>query len=611
MVEISRYLRWYDYVVFGSVLAISAAIGIVFAIRARRNSSPEEYLLASKQLSVAPVALSLLASFMSAVTLLGTPSEIYVYGTQYVWIGVSYFFVILFSNEVTLPVFHRMQVQTSYQYLKLRFHKANQIGGAISFNVQMILYMGVVIYAPSLALSAVTGFNVWAAVVSIGLVATFYTTIGGIKAVVWTDVFQICMMFAGLLVALIKGLIQFGGFTKIWQDLEADGRIEFFNFSADPTVRHTFWTQWFGNIFVWWSIYGINQTMVQRCLSLNSMREIRIAYWINFPGLVLLMLICSVCGGVIYSAYRGCDPINMGEISAGDQLLPLYVMDYISNIPILPGIFVASVFSGALSTVSSGVNSLASVTLHDVLDTCVVNLTEAKKTILCKVMALVYGLLSLLFAVVASQLGPVLQAALGIFGMVGGPMLGVFTLGMVFPFATWQGALAGHIGAQIFVFWMGLGYYVVGVKVPKLPRYTYNCSTEMANTTTTALLSSLSTTTATEAATTIDPQSQISPFYKVSYVWYAFYGWLAVILIGLIASLITRDREAERTRSRNLFTPLVRRFMEPRPGDDDDQPKPYIDPKDVKMEYEFPMEGGQQATEKKELEVPPNYNTNL
>ncbi|PAA57884.1 hypothetical protein BOX15_Mlig000375g2 [Macrostomum lignano] len=559
-------LQWYDYLVFGLVLAFSGGVGIFFAFRARRNTSQEEYLLASKQLTVGPIALSLLASFISAITLLGTPSEIYVYGTQYVWIGVSYFFVILAANEVFIPVFHRLRVNTSYQYLRLRFHKCVQIAGSISFCVQMVLYMGIVIYAPSLALSQVTGFNVWIAVASIGLVATFYTSIGGIKAVVWTDVFQIVMMLTGLVATLIRGIMVVGGFAAMWEKADQGRRIEFFNLSLDPTERHTVWTQIVANTFVWLSIYGINQTMVQRCLSLSSLRQIKIAYWINMPGLFLLMLTCSICGMTIFAAYGTCDPLLSGRITANDQLMPLFVMDYLHSFPPLPGIFVASVFSGALSTVSSGMNSLASVTVNDILDRALINYTEKKKTILCKIIAAVYGLTSLGFAVLASVMGPVLQAALGIFGMVGGPLLGVFTLGMFFRVANWKGAAAGHLVSQIFVFWIGFGYYVHGVQAPTKPMYTYNCTSHPE-----AGLNSSSTvgaTTATSPATTAVPsEPYILPAYKVSYTWYAMYGWLTAILVGLVVSLLTRDKEAEKNIPRDYFTPMVRHFMKPTPED--------------------------------------------
>ena len=104
-----------DYVLFVTILIVSAGIGVFYAIKDRRKQTTKEYLLAGGNMHVIPVALSLLASFMSAITILGTPSEMYSYGTMYLWIALSYIFAVFFAAHVYIPVFYRLGVTSSYE----------------------------------------------------------------------------------------------------------------------------------------------------------------------------------------------------------------------------------------------------------------------------------------------------------------------------------------------------------------------------------------------------------------------------------------------------------------------------------------------------------------
>lgn len=147
-----------NYVVFALMLLVSAAIGVFFMWRGQKNT--EEMLMASKSMGTFPMTLSLVASFMSAITLLGTPAEMYVSGTQYCALVLSYPLVMGSTAYMFLPVFDNLQVKTSYEYLELRFGKSVRLLAAACFTLQMIIYMAIVVYAPALAVEQVTGFNV-------------------------------------------------------------------------------------------------------------------------------------------------------------------------------------------------------------------------------------------------------------------------------------------------------------------------------------------------------------------------------------------------------------------------------------------------------------------
>ncbi|XP_062594392.1 sodium-coupled monocarboxylate transporter 1-like [Saccostrea cucullata] len=563
-----------DYILFAGLLFCSAGIGLFYAIKDRQKSNTKDFLLAGGDMNPIPVALSLLASFMSAITLLGTPAEMYNYTTIYWWIGLGYFFVILGGAHVYMPVFYRLRVTSSYEYLEHRFGKVSRTIGAIIYVTQMTLYMSIVLYAPSLALNAVTGFTLWGSIWAVGLVCIFYTTIGGMKAVLWTDTFQVGMMMAGLLAVLIQGSIEVGGFAKAWERSVVSGRINFVDFDPDPAIRHSFWTCVVGGCFTWLSVYGANQAQIQRAVTCSTLKKAQIAYWLNWPGLCIILYICAMIGTVIYAFYETCDPKTYGLISASDQLLPLFVMDVLGHVPGIPGLFVSCLFSGALSTLSSGLNSIAAVLLEDVLRVfCVKRInSEVIATYASKIIALIFGFICLGLTYVASLLGGVLQAALALFGVIGGPLLGVFTLGMLFPWANEKGAVTGMLTSLVFMLWISVGYQIHKPKVAtfspisvegcnwnlttKVPPTTHS-SLYLNTTTQSSLFVSTVNATLTTTADMVKEDSYyvMDRFYSLSYLWYSATAMIVVIAVGMLVSAIT-GFEKPSEMDPKLFCPI-------------------------------------------------------
>ncbi|XP_076075543.1 sodium-dependent multivitamin transporter-like [Mytilus galloprovincialis] len=533
-----------DYVLFALTLTVSASIGFYYAWADRRKKNIKEFLMAGGNMSPIPVALSLLASFMSAITLLGTPGEMYNYTTMYWWIGLSYFFVVFGAAHVFLPVFYNLKVTSAYEYLEHRFSKGVRTAGSMTFSIQMLLYMALVLYAPSLALNAVTGFTLWGSVISVGAVCTLYTSIGGMKAVLITDSFQVIIMFTGLIAILIKGSIEVGGFGEAWQLAYDSGRVYFDDFSPDPAIRHSVWSLVIGGAFTWVAIYGVNQAQVQRCCTVPTLKQAQIALWLNFPGLCFILYLCCLIGMVVFGLYSHCDPFLYKSIKTSDQLLPLFVMDVLGSLPGFPGLFVASLFSGALSTVSSGLNSLSAVVLQDVVRSYFVpDLSEEKATLVSKILVFVFGIICLGLTYIASLLGGVLQAALSLFGMIGGPLLGLFILGMMFPWSNKWGAYTGLLSGLVFMFWIGVGAQIHKPNIPKSPVYTTDCIWNITNN---ASTTAMPTTTAmfNASTTAADESDPLQRLYDLSYMWYSATAVLTVCCVGLIVSFITGPTRA-------------------------------------------------------------------
>lgn len=523
----------WDYVIVAIVLIISILIGLYYRFVGTKQSTTTEYLLADRSMSATPVAFSLMASFMSAITILGVSMEIYQYGTMFVIINVSYVISTPIAAYLILPVFYRLKTASVYEYLEQRFGYATRLAASMAFSLQMILYMGIVVYAPALALEAVTGLSQIFSVLIVGVVCTIYATMGGMKAVLITDIYQSLLMFAAVFSVIICAWVKAGSLEVIWQTAVDNKRIDLSNFSIDPTERHTWFTQILGGAATYLSIYGVNQTQVQRLLAVRSLRSARAALWWCLPILCLLSISTCFSGLCIYWYYRNCDPVLEGRVSSRDQVMPLFVVDTMGDYTGLAGLFVSGIFCASLSTISSAISSLAAVTLEDYLKPLIRccakrNLNDRQTLWYSKLLSVFYGALCVGMAFLSGTIGGLLQAALSIFGIIGGPLLGLFTLGMYVTSANQKGALSGLLLSLAISFWIGFGQ-------PKPPIPSLDMSTEGCPINQSYARDIFHPNRVRSDATS---DEQYFYLYRISYMWYAALGFLIAFFGGWLFSWI-------------------------------------------------------------------------
>lgn len=279
-----------------------------------------------------------------------------------------------------------------------------------------------------------------------------------------TDVFQSILMFVSIFLVIGSGIIHADGIGNIFKTAAEGKRLEFFNFNPDPTVRHSWFSLTIGGMFTYLSLYAVNQVQVQRLLTVKTLKEAQRALWWNWPILSALSFTTSFSGLAIYHYYQKCDPLLSGRITLRDQNMPIYVMDALGHIPGIAGLFVSGIFSASLSSVSSCLNSLAAVTLEDYLKPLYLyingkslEMSNTKSAIPSKIIAGVYGIICIGTAFLAQHIGGILQVSLTIFGIVGGPLLGLFTLGMGTTGANEKGSILGLFSGIIISMWIGFG----------------------------------------------------------------------------------------------------------------------------------------------------------
>ncbi|XP_061689059.1 sodium-coupled monocarboxylate transporter 1 isoform X2 [Syngnathoides biaculeatus] len=445
---------------------------------------------------------------------------------------------------------HLLPPSAVKNYLEMRFNRPIRIFGTLMYTMQTILYTGLVIYAPALALNQITGMDLWGVLVATGAVCIFYCTLGGLKAVIWTDVLQMVIMLAGFVAVVARGAVLQGGLDKIWEDANQGGRLKTFDFDPDPLKRHTFWSIIIGGSVTWMSVYSINQSQVQRYISCKTLRHAKMSLYVNMLGLCVTLSLAMLSGLTMFSIYKNCDPFTNRDVGSTDQLLPYLVMDILAVYPGIPGLFVAAAYSGTLSTVSSSINALVAVSVEDFIRPMCKNLTVKQTSWMNMGLSVFFGAVCIGMAGVASLLGSVLQAALSIFGMLSGPLLGIYLLGMLFPAANSNGGLTGMLLSLALTLWVGIGgqiYPPTTAKTNPLPVTTVGCNgTIQYNMTTAASWT-------TPGAHT--PEHDVRPpladsWYSLSYLYISFLGTLTTIVVGLLVSVMTGGCKQDKLNSK-------------------------------------------------------------
>lgn len=401
------------------------------------------YHLASRQLHFLPISCSLTASFISALTILGWPVEIYKYGTMFVYFSVTYLVAALICIKFFIPFFYNSNHTTIYDYLLARFDsKVLILITKAVYIMQTCLYAGIVIYAPSLALSTMNiGISLWPAIALTAAICTLYTTLGGIKAVVWTDVVQSVVMVSGFVVICWRG-IQLYGFTELIETAERHQIFQLDNFSFDLRVRHSFWAIVVGGCLgLWLPTYAVNQTEVQRYMACKSLTHARLALLTTVVIKWVLLVLSAFCGFVMAKFFEDNAP---PKEYIKDQYIPYLILN-IFHIPGLLGLYTASIYSGTLSTVSSAINSLSTV----VVSSTEFSFIKRKPLLWSKILVVFFGGCCFLTAVLAEYLGGILEAAMSVNSIVFSPTLGLFILAIWCKSTNKIGAIVGYVSGVL------------------------------------------------------------------------------------------------------------------------------------------------------------------
>ncbi|MBL9210351.1 MAG: sodium/solute symporter [Opitutaceae bacterium] len=455
MSQLSQTFTLLDYSIFAAYLLLTVAIGTIF-IKGQRNL--DEYFLAGRSIGSVIIAMTILASLFSGISFLAAPSEGYANGPIFYLVTLGFFVATPITTLVFLPFYYNSRFFTAYQYLEERFSVHLRTLASASFVVRVLLWLAAATYAPALALEQATGMPLWFTILCTGILTTIYTTFGGMRAVIWTDVMQLVVLFGGQVAIVLVAVTKVpGGWSQVIELGQQGGRLDL-SLSPDPTVRVTLWGLLLGAAFMHLVQMATDQVSVQRYLSAKSLKEAQRGLWLKLWLVLPVSGVFYGTGLVLYAFYQvNGDPLAAGKITKADQILPYFVVNELP--PGLPGLFIAAIYAASMSTISAGINSLTSASLVDFYQRLWrrPDLSEKNQLRIARALTFGYGTLVIILAFLVHRLGTLLEATNKVIGLIGGPLIGLFLLGILSRRATARGALVGWMGGLLITLWVCFG----------------------------------------------------------------------------------------------------------------------------------------------------------
>jgi len=429
-----------------------AGMVLIGASLAGRQRTTEDYFLAGRNMPWPAVGMSMFASLTSATTYLGVPAFAYEHNVAMIFGVLMSLVAAPILARLFYPVYRRHRVTTSYEYILLRYGRGARAVVSGLFVLGRLGWLGIVIYAPAMALTVASGMSLTLAVALMGLLAVTYTVLGGLSAVIWTDVVQFVVLLGGA-VWLIGTLVVHvpGGAAEMLHTAIQAGKFEVFDWTNLGEL--TALSATIGWFFVFLNDYGTDQVTVQRLLAVRTDRGVVKAIAFNAVNDVLIngMLIFI---GIGTFAYFRAFPGRLDPAVHADGILPFYIMHRLP--PGISGLMVTAIFAAAMSSVDSGINSLATVIVNDWIKPLRRERSSSVDVALARVLTLALGLLATAAALCASRIGDIVRMWMNIVGLFAAPVLGIFVLGLLTRRATFPGWLVGAslaIALTLFLQW--------------------------------------------------------------------------------------------------------------------------------------------------------------
>lgn len=440
---------WVNYTSLGLYLAAMIGVGVYFS---RRNKTTDDFFRGGQHIPWWAAGLSIFATMLSSLTYMAVPATAFAEGWT-LFINNAYIVLMPLVVFVFLPFYRQLDVTSVYEYLERRFNAAARLGGSLLFMLFQGGRIAVVLYLPSLALSTVTDFNVVTCILIMGTVSIVYTMMGGIEAVVWTDVVQTFVLVGGALLSLALVLTRLdGGVMQIVHTVDAADRFfEPVTWGVDVNVAAaSVWVIVVGSIFSNLLPYTASQDVVQRYMTTKDEASAARAIWTNAAIAVPANALFFVIGSALLAFYSA-HPERLDPTMKNDAVFPLFIA---RELPVgLAGIVMAGVFAAAQSTISSSLNSIAACYVTDFHRRLRPGTTDVACLRVARLVTVLVGVAgtsaALLLALANVQ--SAYYVFLEILSLFGGTLAGLFVLGIFSRRANGAGAVVGAVASMAAV----------------------------------------------------------------------------------------------------------------------------------------------------------------
>ncbi|WP_373072752.1 sodium/solute symporter [Sulfurimonas sp.] len=442
----------------------------------RKNHDQDDYYVADRKLSWWAVGISTMATQSSAISFISIPAFVAVKeggGLTWLQYELALPLAMIVTSIFLIPLFRKLKLVSVYEYLQLRYDTSVRNTVAVIFLLSRGLGTGIALYATAIVMQSITGFELWISILAMGLIILIYDTLGGMKAVVYSDILQMGLLLLGVVVSIYIAVDIIGGFGVMFETFPKE-RLQTLDFSwgFNTDGSMPFWAFLFGGFFLYSAYYGTDQSQVQRELSTKNINESKLSLYFNgfarFP-LTLLYVLMGIAVGTLYMQDSSLQA-SIASTSA-DHLIPQFILEYL---PIgVKGLLIAAILAAAMSSIDSALNSLSAVTLHDfVLKEK--HIEGVKEIRLSQFTTAFWGIAIIIFAFfVGSIADTVIEAINKIGSAFYGPVLAVFLAGAIHKNIGSNAILIGlfsGVGINVFL-WimhpeiMWMWWNVIGVVI--------------------------------------------------------------------------------------------------------------------------------------------------
>ncbi len=441
----SKHLEWADVLVIVLYFLGLSWMGYYFS---RRQKNTNDYFKGGGRVPWWAAGLSIFGTALSAITFMAIPAKTFSTDWSYFALNMTVMLVAPVIIFLFIPFYRKQNITTAYEFLELRFNIVVRLIGSLSFVLFQIGRMGVVLFLPSIALNVATGIDIFVCIAMMGLISLVYTMMGGIEAVIWTDVTQVIVLLGGAILSLVFMMLAVDGGCLSVVEIAAENQ-KFNALDLQWSLKQpTLWVMLLGGSFASLCTYGTDQTMVQRYLTTKTEKEAGKSVWTNAILVIPATLLFFFVGTALFVFYKSFPTGLNPTFQNNDAIFPWYIASQLP--PGISGLLIAGIFAAAMSSLSSSMNSAATAYSADIHFRFGLN----KKTDdlkLARRATLVIGLAGILFAffMATMDVKSLWDEFQKILGLIIGSLGGVFLLGILTKNVNARSALIGIAGSMV------------------------------------------------------------------------------------------------------------------------------------------------------------------
>ncbi len=412
----------------------------------KREACTEDFFKGGGRIPWWAAGMSIFATMLSAITFMAIPAKTYATDWRYFMMAVTIFVMAIPVVKYYLPFFRRLKVTTAYEYLELRFNATSRLLASGIFMVFMVARTALVLFLPSLALTTVTGIDIYICIILMGVITIIYCTMGGVEAVIWGDVIQGFVLLGGAVLAvifLISGTE--GGINKLIDITIEHEKMKTFDLTFSFTSA-TFWVVLLGGMANNLISYSSDQTVIQRYLTTKDEKSAGKSIYMNGVLSIIVSLIFYFIGTALFAFYKtNPDQLNV-SMSNPDSIFPHFIMTKMPQG--IAGIMIAAIFAATMSTVSSSINSLSTAFTTDFYRKFVMKNVDGHYLLIARLSGIIFGGLGIGLAIfmAMSNILSLFDYFNYILGLLASGLGGLFIMGIFFPEIKGKAAITGFLG---------------------------------------------------------------------------------------------------------------------------------------------------------------------